>query len=267
MTRSVPQINSIGVADHAWGVFGASANAQAVVFPRGFGTFIKGLTIPEIRLTVNCWSIFTSVQSKEQRINDEIPNRFTIGSLCTVVVSGNTYNNCRLESYSVNDEDKLWANYTFTFLLGDQGTTSITASLRDGAGTAATFVVPNLQSLDRTIRTGGTFTFWSHAYASAASNWAASVETGSIHTIKPLGGGSRTITVRGWVIGPTTNIRTNLEKYFYSMSRDACGRIGILNVSGNSYLDCFLQSVSMDGDDVKSLNFTASFLTSTRSYN
>lgn len=259
-------INGISICDHAWATINAQAEAAAISYARGRGVKIKELSIPTINLRLNCWSIFNTIQAKELRINHELPNRFTTNSAHTVIASGNTYTNCLLTGYSVQEEDKLWARYSFDFTLGDQGTAVPSATLKDGAGTEAVFTVPNVQLLGRTVKAGGTFRFWSHAFSSANTEWATQVQKGNTITVKNLGGGVRTINLSAWLIGPDVQARMNLEKYFLVLAKFATGRSGNLQVSGNTIQNCFLQSFSMAEEDSKTLTYSASFLSTAFAY-
>lgn len=265
MGRIFPYIDSIGVADHGWASFSSKAGGRPIIYPRAKGVGIKELTIPEITLTLHCWSIFNSVQTKENRMRD-IANRFTPSTAYTVDVSHNTYNNAYFQSFNVEQEDKLWVRYSFTFLLGDQGTTTITANLKDGAGTMAVFTVQNSKVFGYTLRTAGEFQFWAHQFGTIGAGWNQQVHVGNIYTIKPLGGGVINLTISGWVIGPDTATRQNIEKFFYSMARDPVGRTGTLLVSGNSYENCFMSGFDMDAEDTKCVNYSAQFTTTTKEY-
>lgn len=264
--RNIGYINGIGICDHAWAVINAQAEGALLVYPRGRGVKIKELSIPTVTLKLNCWSIFNTIQEKEKRINIDLPNRFTTNSTYTVIASGNTYTNCLLISYNVEQEDKLWAKYSFEFTLGDQGTTDPSVTLKDGAGTEAIFTVGNIQLLGRTVRSGGVWHFWSHAFSSANTEWNTSVQKGNTITVKNLGGGARTINLSAWLIGPDVQSRKNLESYFISMSKNAVGRTGGLKVSGNTVNPVFLQSFSMSEEDSKTLTYSASFLSTAFAY-
>ena len=264
--RNPPYINGIQVADHGWASFSASAEGQGVTFPRGRGVFLKEMQIPTVTLRLHCWSIFETIQAMEAFFNQDIPNRFTGNSLHTLFISGNNYYNCSLNGYNRTNQDKLTAQYTFEFTLGDQGTGTITADLKNGAGTEAIFTVPAVQILDRTLRSAGTFHFWSHAYSSVNTQWLVTDEVGSIHTLKVLGGGLSELSLAGWVIGPDIGTRKNLEKYFLSMTLNPCGRFGSLVVSGCSYNPALMVSMDMGEEDKKIIEYNARFLTSTIDY-
>ena len=255
-------VDSRQLCHHCHAVISASAQGSGLTFPRASGVFLKEQSIPDIQMAVKCFAAFADMQSLEYRLNYEIPNAFSGNSVKTVIVSGNTYNNCLFLGTSSENRDIKISRYTLNFSLGNQGTTTISADLQKTAGTKATFVVPATQVLDRTIRAGGTFTFWNHAFANASSSFVTNKILGSTQTLKPIGGGLISLSLQGIVIGANTSARLNIEKYFLSLARDATGRIGTLTVSENTYSNCFLQSFSMSNEDTRQVAYSANFLMS-----
>lgn len=252
----------------SYAVMKGSSSPTIKLFPRTIGGLIEESGVVEKNILLKSYLIPPNGSTRKDiedffhTMNEEI------GPLeGTLSLNGNDYLNCNVKGITYNPHFvNNFVEYVIEFVLGNQNTGSnirqltLPQMVNFNRGRKATF---RNQMEDLTYKT---FTFWHNV--DLTKNFETQL---SVKHDKQFGGYSRIIKVggfekivcEGWIIGPDTHNRRNLEAYFYNIMNGPLGRIGTLVIDGNQTIEkCFFSEMTMEDSAHASLKYTLNFLSS-----
>ena len=266
---SIPLINGEQVGNDGYLVPKGVSNPRVIIYPRTIGGIIEESGVVEMTFALRCYLVVPSNTTRDQletlfnSLNERYANQKVV-----LTANGNVYNDVYIKNI---DYDLIIVNnfthFTIHCILGDQplGTNNSPNQL-DCSG---------LQGFSRgrvlkftTIwddNSQHTFQFW-HNFDSVRNfetqvTVKSSTQFGGNARIFVAGGFEKMV-CQGWIIGPDTNTRKNLEAYFYNIMNGPLGHIGVVQLGTQVWQRCFLQEINVEDSTAPTLKYTLTFLTS-----
>lgn len=247
-----------------------SSNPLVTIYPRTIGGLIQESGVVEKIITLKSYLIPPKLGNTRSYVEDFMHNlnEQIGGKEATLECNGNQYLKANVKGINYDTFiTKDFIRYGIDFELNDQNDgeeirqLDVPDLLGFSRGRTITF---ETQLSDLSYRT---FTFW-HNF-DQVQNLETNVTISHSEQYGGAGkvirnGGFENIICNGWIIGPETNNRKNLEAYFYNIMNAVVGRLGTIDINNGERIitNAFLKDMNPEDNCNPTLRYTLTFLAS-----